>query len=110
MVSQRSLPEGIEPIDLSTYHRIPILGRISAGLPLYADEHVEGYTLTNAQKEQDERWGRMVANRQIVEAADSSKAKDKAKNCTNYLRRACWGDRRGLHRKKQTLNHIPDHL
>ena len=47
MVSRRSLPEGIEPIDLSTYHRIPILGRISAGLPLYADEHVEGYTLTD---------------------------------------------------------------
>lgn len=27
-------------------HRIPILGRISAGLPLYADEHIEGYTYT----------------------------------------------------------------
>lgn len=27
-------------------HRIPILGRISAGLPLYAEEHVEGYTYT----------------------------------------------------------------
>lgn len=26
--------------------RIPILGRISAGLPLLAEEHVEGYTLT----------------------------------------------------------------
>lgn len=39
-------PEAI-PIDLSAYHRIPILGRISAGLPLYADEHIEGYTLTD---------------------------------------------------------------
>ena len=28
-------------------HRIPILGRISAGLPLYAEEHIEGYTLTD---------------------------------------------------------------
>lgn len=27
-------------------HQIPILGRISAGLPLYADEHIEGYTYT----------------------------------------------------------------
>ncbi len=27
-------------------HRIPILGRISAGLPLYAEEHIEGYTYT----------------------------------------------------------------
>lgn len=27
-------------------HKIPILGRIAAGLPLYADEHIEGYTYT----------------------------------------------------------------
>ena len=27
-------------------HKIPILGRISAGLPIYADEHIEGYTYT----------------------------------------------------------------
>lgn len=27
-------------------HRIPILGYISAGLPLYAEEHIEGYTYT----------------------------------------------------------------
>lgn len=27
-------------------HRIPILGRISAGLPLYAEEHIEGFTYT----------------------------------------------------------------
>ena len=27
-------------------HRIPILGRVSAGLPLYAEEHIEGYTFT----------------------------------------------------------------
>lgn len=27
-------------------HRIPILGRISAGMPLYADENIEGYIST----------------------------------------------------------------
>ena len=27
-------------------HKIPILGYIAAGLPLYADEHIEGYTYT----------------------------------------------------------------
>lgn len=42
-----SLPPNAIPLDLSNYHRIPILGRISAGLPLYADEHIEGYTLTD---------------------------------------------------------------
>lgn len=41
-----ALPEGAVPIDFSKYHRIPILGRISAGLPIYAEEHIEGYTLT----------------------------------------------------------------
>lgn len=35
------------PIDFSAYHRIPILGRIAAGLPLYAEEYIEGYTLTD---------------------------------------------------------------
>lgn len=40
------LPLDATPIDFSKYHQIPILGRISAGLPLYADEHIEGYTLT----------------------------------------------------------------
>lgn len=40
------LPSGVTPIDFSKYHQIPILGRISAGLPLYAEEHIEGYTLT----------------------------------------------------------------
>lgn len=41
-------PKGSEK-ELFTYnptHKIPILGRISAGLPLYADEHVEGYIYT----------------------------------------------------------------
>lgn len=41
------LPKDSRPIDFSKYHLIPILGRISAGLPLYAEEHIEGYTLTD---------------------------------------------------------------
>lgn len=41
------LPSNAFSIDLSSCHRIPILGRISAGLPLYAEEHIEGYTLTD---------------------------------------------------------------
>lgn len=41
------LSAGLEPIDLSKYHKIPILGRISAGLPIYAEENIEGYTLTD---------------------------------------------------------------
>lgn len=28
-------------------HRIPILGRISAGLPIYAEQHIDGYTFTD---------------------------------------------------------------
>ena len=42
-----ALPKGAEHIDLGTFHRIPILGRISAGLPLYAEQHIEGYTVTD---------------------------------------------------------------
>lgn len=41
------LPEGAEWIDFSKYHKIPILGRIAAGLPIYAEENIEGYTLTD---------------------------------------------------------------
>ena len=33
-------------IPFAPTQRIPILGRIRAGLPLYAEEHVEGYTYT----------------------------------------------------------------
>lgn len=33
-------------VDYSPNHKIPVLGRISAGLPLYAEEHVEGYIYT----------------------------------------------------------------
>lgn len=45
--SDTSLPTGAEHLDLGTFHRIPILGRISAGLPLYAEQHIEGYTVTD---------------------------------------------------------------
>ena len=45
--SGTALPNGAEHLDLGTFHRIPILGRISAGLPLYAEQHIEGYTLTD---------------------------------------------------------------
>lgn len=34
-------------IDYSKYNLIPILGRIPAGLPLLAEENIEGYTLTD---------------------------------------------------------------
>lgn len=47
MIPKKPLPKDIEPIDLSNYHRIPILGRIAAGLPIYAEQNIEGYTLTN---------------------------------------------------------------
>lgn len=40
------LPEGAVPYN-PVMHKIPILGYIAAGLPLYADEHIEGYTYTD---------------------------------------------------------------
>ena len=41
------LPPSAIPVDLTSRHRIPILGRIAAGLPLYAEQNIEGYTLTD---------------------------------------------------------------
>lgn len=44
-LEQPPLPSGALP-----YHptqRIPILGRISAGLPIYAEQNIEGYTVTD---------------------------------------------------------------
>lgn len=46
LIDDEQLPSSAIPIDFSSMHRIPILGRISAGLPLYAEENIEGYTLT----------------------------------------------------------------
>ncbi len=40
-LTEKSILEPYKPT-----HRIPILGKISAGLPLYAGEHIEGYTYT----------------------------------------------------------------
>lgn len=45
--ASHTLPSSTISIDPSKWHQIPILGRISAGLPLYAEEHIEGYTLTD---------------------------------------------------------------
>lgn len=41
------LPAGATPVELPSLHRVPILGRIAAGLPLYAEQNIEGYTLTD---------------------------------------------------------------
>ena len=49
-VSKADLVEEQLPSNAISYaptQRIPILGRISAGLPLYADEQIEGYTYTD---------------------------------------------------------------
>ena len=45
--SQKENEFGADIIDLSNMKRIPILGRIRAGMPIYAAENVEGYTLTD---------------------------------------------------------------
>ena len=42
-----SLPSNVTPIDFSHLQRIPILGRIAAGVPIYAEENIEGYTYTD---------------------------------------------------------------
>lgn len=41
-----SLPYNANIIDLSKCRRLPILGHIPAGMPLYAEQNIEGYTLT----------------------------------------------------------------
>ena len=45
--SQKENKFGADIIDLSNMKRIPILGRIRAGMPIYAVENIEGYTLTD---------------------------------------------------------------
>lgn len=42
LIEDKSTHAAKEPLP----HRIPILGQIAAGLPLYAEEHIEGYTYT----------------------------------------------------------------
>ena len=41
-------PKGSEfvPVEYNPTHKIPVLGRISAGLPLYAEQNIEGYVYT----------------------------------------------------------------
>lgn len=46
VASDRDLESVIGAQPFNPTHKIPILGRISAGLPIYADEHIEGYTYT----------------------------------------------------------------
>lgn len=41
------LPADAIPIDFSHLKRIPILGRIAAGAPIYAEQNIEGYTYTD---------------------------------------------------------------
>lgn len=41
------LPSNAAPVDFSHLKRIPILGRIAAGAPIYAEENIEGYTFTD---------------------------------------------------------------
>ncbi len=45
--SSPKLPANLTPIDFSHLQRIPILGRIAAGMPIYAEENIEGYTYTD---------------------------------------------------------------
>lgn len=45
--SQKENKFGADIIDLSDMKRIPILGKIRAGMPIYAAENIEGYTLTD---------------------------------------------------------------
>ena len=40
-----NLPPGALPYEPT--HRIPVLGRVSAGMPLYAEENIEGYIYTD---------------------------------------------------------------
>lgn len=42
LIEDKSTHAAKEPLP----HRIPVLGQIAAGLPLYAAEHIEGYTYT----------------------------------------------------------------
>lgn len=47
LIDDEQLPSNATPLDVHSFHRIPILGRIAAGLPLYAEQNIEGYTLTD---------------------------------------------------------------
>lgn len=42
----QSLPLNCTPVDFNKLQKIPLLGQVAAGLPLYAEENIEGYTYT----------------------------------------------------------------
>lgn len=42
---ERELPEGAEPYDPVMY-KIPVLGEIAAGMPIYAEQNIDGYIYT----------------------------------------------------------------
>ena len=45
--TENESPSSTFPVELSHLQRIPIMGRIAAGTPIYAEEHIEGYTYTD---------------------------------------------------------------
>lgn len=47
LIEDHTSPLPADAIPYAPTQRIPILGRISAGLPLYAEEQIEGYTYTD---------------------------------------------------------------
>lgn len=47
IMEDKATLESIGATPYTPTRRIPILGRIAAGLPLYAEEHIEGYTYTD---------------------------------------------------------------
>lgn len=49
-----------EAFDDHPAHKIPILGYISAGLPLYAEQHINGYTYTDRKNGGAEYFGLIV--------------------------------------------------
>lgn len=44
-LTEEHTPE-LTPVEYNPTHKIPVLGRISAGLPLYAEENIEDYIYT----------------------------------------------------------------
>ena len=45
--SSPKFPSNATPLDFSHLQRIPILGCIAAGMPIYAEQNIEGYTYTD---------------------------------------------------------------
>lgn len=47
LFSGETIPSSASALDFSHFTAIPIMGRIAAGLPLYAEQNIEGYTMTD---------------------------------------------------------------